>query len=122
MSWCFEDESDAVSATVLERLEGATAHVPAIWPFEVANVLVVAMRRRRIVRAAAEHFLALLDELPIVIDRGPAASEVFRLASELGLSSYDAAYIELAVRTGLPLATRDDRVTEAAGRIGVVTL
>lgn len=122
MSWCFEDEADARSTSILERLELATAHVPTVWPLEVANVLAVGLRRRRIARADAHRFLTLLDELPIVVDGGPTAFEAFRLAADLDLSSYDAAYVELAVRLGLPLASRDAKLTVAAKAIGLQVL
>jgi predicted nucleic acid-binding protein len=122
MSWCFEDEMDHKAMTVLDRLSSEGAVVPAIWPVEVANVLAVAQRRRRISRADAERFLALLDDLPISIDVETTASNTFRFAVELGISSYGAAYIELAVRRGIQFATRDSKLAAAARSIGIVLM
>lgn len=122
MSWCFEDEADRRAMDVLDRLSSEPAIVPAIWKLEVANVLVVAHRRKRIKRAEAERFLALLDDLPITIDVEGTAGDTFRLAVELGISSYDAAYIELAVRRGLPFSTKDAKLATAARSIGVALI
>jgi predicted nucleic acid-binding protein len=91
----------------------------------VANTLVVAERRGRINRAAAAAFLDLLAALPIVVDPESAThawAGVITLAREPHLSAYDAAYLELALRRGLPLATRDQRLASAAETLGVPVL
>ena len=121
MSWCFEDEADAYSDGVLSTLPAAEALVPAIWPLEVVNVLVAAERRRRLSEADSARFVELLGGLPIFVEDLPfarAAGPVLGLARRVGLSSYDAAYLELAMRSGLPLATRDDRLRRAARACG----
>ncbi|MCG6535226.1 MAG: type II toxin-antitoxin system VapC family toxin, partial [Syntrophales bacterium LBB04] len=69
MSWCFEDETNPYADNVLSRLEEATAFVPAIWPLEVGNVLLVAERNHRLSEADSARFIALLSELPIVVDQ-----------------------------------------------------
>ncbi len=122
MAWCFADEADAGADAVLDRLSEDTASAPSIWPLEVANVLLVAERRGRISAADAARFLDLLAALPITIDEttqerawGPIAS----LGREHGLSSYDAAYLELAMREGVPLASRDATLRSAAQASGV---
>lgn len=122
MAWCFEDESAGYADAVLGALEGAEALVPGLWSLEVANVLLVAERRGRISEAAAARFVELLRGLPISIDgedAGRALGNVLSLARERSLSSYDAAYLDLAMREGLPLATLDQRLRESALRSGV---
>ena len=83
MAWCFEDESNAYTDSVLERLHAATAVVPGLWHLEVANVLIVATRRKRLARADAERFLQLLSGLNIAVDDAPAAP-AGRLTFEIG--------------------------------------
>ena len=125
LSWCFEDESTPYSDRVLERLRDNEAVVPGIWPLEVVNVLLLGERRGRLTEAKAARFLALLGALPISIEsveHGRVVSVVWALARAQHLTSYDAAYLELAMREALPLATRDQRLAEAARRVGVVLL
>jgi predicted nucleic acid-binding protein len=125
LAWCFEEEETAAATLVLERLRGAEAIVPPLWLLELANGLVVAERRERITRAESTRFLALLRELPIRIDAIATldvASAALDLARDYGLSAYDAAYLELALRLGKPLATSDERLRSAADRAGVADL
>lgn len=125
LSWCFEDEADAAGDAVLRRLAGGRAAVPAVWPLEVANVLLGAERRGRIGAAEARRFLVLLEALPIEVDAhglARAPREALQLARAHGLSVYDATYLELAVRTGAALATRDARLAAAARAEGVELL
>lgn len=122
MSWCFEDEEDDYADTVLTALETKTAGVPAVWPLEVANVLLVAERRKRLTKSDSIRFLELLRELSLeVIQEAPqrGTSEIMVLAREQQLSSYDASYLDLAMRKGLPLATLDARLRNAAEKCGV---
>lgn len=121
-SWCFADEEDNYADSVLTALETMTAAVPAIWPLEVANVLLVAERRKRLAKSDSIRFLELLGELHIeVIQEAPQrmTSEIMALAREQQLSSYDASYLDLATRKGLPLATADARLRKAGENIGV---
>jgi predicted nucleic acid-binding protein len=125
MSWCFEDESAGYADEVLDRLMGGQALVPEIWPLEVANVLLVAERRKRITRADSGRFLTLLRGLPIEVMTGPSHlpfDEIMPLARETGLSSYDASYLALATRQGLPMATLDASLRRAAKRCKVPLL
>ena len=122
LAWCFEDERTAPAASVLERLRDQEALVPPLWLLELANGLVVAERRGRITRAESTRFLGLVGELPIRIDQTSTldlASSVMDLARQYDLSAYDAAYLELALRLGQPLATLDERLRSAADRAGV---
>jgi predicted nucleic acid-binding protein len=122
LTWCFPEENASSAHHVLELLGSSGALVPALWPLEIANALLVAERRKRIKRADAQHFVALLQALPIEIDAdtaGRALKEILSLARETNISAYDAAYLELAIREALPLATLDDAMAGAARRSGV---
>jgi predicted nucleic acid-binding protein len=117
MAWCFEDAADAYAVTVLKALARATAVVPALWPYEVASVLLVAERHRRLRHADATRFLTLLSALPFEIDAAlpvGSVSSLRTLAREHRLSAYDTAYLDLAIREGVPLATRDTALRNAA--------
>ena len=122
MAWCFEDEVDEYADKVLRWIVDSTARVPAIWPLEVANVLLVAERRDRLTRADTSRFVELIAALPILVDTETprrATGAILDLGRELYLSAYDAAYLELALRHRVPLATRDDKLRTAAAQRGV---
>ena len=122
MSWCFQDETNKYADDVLGFLEEGIAYVPAIWPLEVSNVLLVAERRKRLSQADSSRFISLLNELPIIVDQESPErmlSEILALAREYKLSSYDASYLDLAMRKGLPLATTDMNIIAAAKRSSV---
>ena len=125
MAWCFVSEQTPQTQALLARLSTDEARVPALWPLEVANVLLVSERRGKITQAQAAQFVAALRSLPIVVETDTAGrvwDQVLPLAREHRLSSYDAAYLELALRTGLPLATLDADLKKAASALGVVVL
>ena len=122
MTWCFENEVDEYSDEVLDALDENTAVVPALWPVEVVNVLTVAERQRRLTRADSTRFLQFLSDLPLVVDDPLALRHqgmLLALAREHRLSGYDAAYLHLATRERLPLATRDLALRAAAKVAGV---
>ena len=117
LAWYFEDERTEASLAVLRQVADAGAIVPALWRLEVLNGLLVAVRRRRIDRAYMDMSLADLQSLVIAIDPGTnhqAWSATLRLCDRFGLTPYDAAYLELAQRRQLPLATFDDALMRAA--------
>jgi predicted nucleic acid-binding protein len=123
MAWCFADEESAYADSVLAELENMTAAVPAVQPLEVGNVLMVAERRKRLGKADSIRFLELLYELPIeFMQETPRrmTGEIIALAREQKLSTYDASYLDLAMRKGLPLATLDKALKKAAKKCGVV--
>lgn len=117
MSWCFEDEGNSYAEAVLESLESGEAFVPAIWPLEVGNVLLAAERKKRLSQAAVVRFLMLLGGLPISVEQETPErmlKEIVSLARQHRLSTYDASYLDLAMRLDLPLATLDASLTKAA--------
>ena len=117
ISWCFQDEMSEYADAVLDRLADAHALVPGIWPLEVTNVLLMAQKKKRLSRAGSARFLELLRSLPIVVEQEIPArvfAEIFALAEDTGLSTYDASYLDLAMREGLPLASLDKSLQKAA--------
>jgi predicted nucleic acid-binding protein len=123
LAWYFKDEADPYADAVAARFPEVRAAVPVIWPLEVANAVLMGERRRRSAEAQAAKWLAYLGSLPIVVDdetNDRAWGEVLSLARARGLSAYDAAYLELALRRGLPLATLDDKLKAAATAVGVL--
>jgi len=125
LAWCFEDENTPSARQILARLREEAASVPATWPLEVANVLALAERRRRITPADSAEFIAKLEDVAILVD-GETSSRAFgkilHLAREERLTAYDAAYLELAMRLGVPLASKDADLCNAAQRLGVSVL
>jgi predicted nucleic acid-binding protein len=123
LSWCFEDETSALTDAILERLRQHPAVAPAIWPLEVANGLRSAERRGRIDEQSIPAATQLLMTLPILVDDAlgieAALGQVLPLARSVGLTSYDASYLDLATRRGIPLATSDDQLARAARAAGI---
>ncbi|MGA2072373.1 MAG: type II toxin-antitoxin system VapC family toxin [Terriglobia bacterium] len=122
LAWYFKDEADPYADAVAASLTTARAAVPLIWRLEVANALLMGERRQRSTEAQAGKWLAYLRSLPIAVDdetNDRAWSEVLGLARVHRLSAYDAAYLELALRRRLPLATLDNQLKAAAAKVGV---
>ena len=127
LDWCFTDEQTPYAAAVLTLLETDTdAIVPSLWPLEVLNALIVAERRKRITLQEAEEFLTVIRGLNIEVEDAPSDrafsqsfNDIYELARKHRLTAYDAAYLELALRRGLPLASLDDDLNRAAGASGV---
>lgn len=125
MSWCFQDEARPETDALLERLRDDGAIVPQLWFWEVANVLNMAVRRKRIDAVGASAQLGVLATLPITPDPDGVAHawrETLRLAQSEGLTVYDASYLELARRIGADLATTDSDLRAAAERRGVTVV
>jgi predicted nucleic acid-binding protein len=121
-AWCFEDEQTEYARHLLKRSKDLKLYAPAIWPLEMANVLVVNERKKRITSADTVQFVKLLNELDIQVDRPPVMQPfdaTLLLARTYNLSAYDAAYLELALREGVPLATLDNQLRQAAVTAGV---
>jgi predicted nucleic acid-binding protein len=123
LPWCFSDEATEAANALLTRLKtGDEAIVPAHWPVEVANALLIAVRRKRIPSEDVQQFLEDLEVLPIRVDtttKNLVRTGVLPLAEQYELTVYDAAYLELAIREGLPLATLDNDMRKASRAAGV---
>jgi predicted nucleic acid-binding protein len=125
LAWCFDDEATDATRALLDRFEDEHAEVPSLWHLELANALAMGERKRRITPARASEFIALIGGLPIVIDEQTAnlaLNTVLDLARSEGLSAYDASYLELAMRRGVPLATKDEDLAKAARHVGPALL
>jgi predicted nucleic acid-binding protein len=122
LAWCFTDEASVVADRALDRLVSEGGIAPAIWPLEVANGLRTAEKRGRLELGDIARVRELLVSLPVQaegVDLRSALGEITDLARTLDLTAYDAAYLDLAARRGLPLATVDDRLRRACARAGV---
>ncbi|MFT3801804.1 MAG: type II toxin-antitoxin system VapC family toxin [Burkholderiaceae bacterium] len=122
LAWLFEDELAPASQRILDLVTKSGAWVPPLWKLEVANILQTAVRRGRIDASHRDASLADLARLNICIDPDTdqfAWTTTLRLADRLGLTLYDAAYLELAQRRGLPLATLDKQLRSAADIVAV---
>ncbi len=125
VAWCFDDESTPAAWRLLDRLATSPGYVPALWALEIGNILLGAEKHRRITQARSVEFLGILDELDIRVDPdlpGRAFRDVLPIARERRLTTYDASYLELAMRRGLPLATKDKELARAAAELRVKTL
>ena len=122
LSWCFEDEASPETDSLFERVRDLGAVVPGLWHLEIANVLLQAEKRGRITAGDVTMRLDLIAALPITTDSETtdrAWREILALARAQGLTTYDAAYLELAIRRGLPLQTKDEALIGAAERCNV---
>lgn len=122
MSWCFEDEKTAEGDAILDSLrqDERKALVPSLWHLEVVNVLSIAERHKRIATAKVILFLDLLSELPIHVDENQQDPQVlFFLSRTYGLSSYDTAYLSLALKEQIPLSTLDKKLKATAKLAGI---
>lgn len=122
LAWALPDEASTYSDAVLGQVAASGALVPGLWPHEMANGLLMAQKRRRYTTAQRMVFIEELLRLPIEVERrgmreildGQAA-----LAERYALTAYDAAYIDLALRSGAALATQDKAMKAAARKAGV---
>jgi predicted nucleic acid-binding protein len=126
MVWCFEDEASYETDEIQDWLAaGARAYVPTLWHLEIANVLWACERRKRIKEADSTRFLAVLAALNIVTDdqtEVQASQTTLALARRYDLSVYDAACLELTMRLGLPLGSKDEPLRRAARKVGLGVL
>ncbi len=123
VAWCFEDETTPFTERVLDLVvKAAEVLVPAIWPFELSNALLSAERRKRITLAQTTSLLTRIAAFPIVVEP-PRITQVFdqilSAARQRNLTAYDAAYLELTLRRGVPLATLDEDLRAAATAAGI---
>ena len=122
MAICFNDERTEYAVDVLRALSTEQAVAPAVWPLEVGNALLVAERRKRIPLAAFQQMRTLVQQLPIHVEQEQPSrmlADILTIARSLQLSTYDASYLDLAMRKGLPIATQDKGLLKAAKKTGV---
>lgn len=122
LAWCFQDEADPYADAIAARFPSVEAVVPNLWHLEIANIFISGERRGRCTPTDAAAWFGFLGNLPIAVDDQTSAEawhETTRLARAYNLSAYDAAYLELALRLAVPLATLDQRLDVAARAAGV---
>ena len=120
LAWFFEDERDADALRLMDALAAARAHVPSLWPYEIANALLVAERRGRLKADSIAAGMEAMEALDIVVEPGKTIErELVELARQNSLSVYDASYLALALQLKIPLATRDKSLKRAAKAVGV---
>jgi predicted nucleic acid-binding protein len=125
LAWCFQDERTAESEALLDRAHAIPVIVPQHWRLELSNVIAMASRKGRLDKSKRDDFIDLLDVLTIHVDTETdhlALGSVLKLAMDWKLTTYDAAYLELAHRLNIPLATRDQELRTAAAALGVTLL
>jgi predicted nucleic acid-binding protein len=125
VAWVLDEEAGEQAAAVIDRLADSVAIVPDIWPREVANALVRAERQGRLAPEQTGLVVEQIEKLPVALDETDvpvALHDVLDIARQAGLTAYDSAYLELAIRLGLPLATLDRRLAAAARARGVEVL
>lgn len=120
IAWLFDEQADDYTESALNALVGTFAVAPRCWNVEVLNVLLTLQRRKRLMAGKAVDLLRHLQRLPVHLqDSRSSIFELHALANQHQLSSYDALYLEAALITGLPLATRDKALQQAALTCGV---
>ena len=119
VSWCFPDERTEFSSQVLQAVCQRKSFAPRLWAYEMRNCILLGLRRGRITREDAKAYLDSLGKLDIQLTDPVSYEDVFHLADACGLTFYDAAYLDLALREGAILATLDDRLRAAAEKLGV---
>jgi predicted nucleic acid-binding protein len=122
LAWLLPDEANERTDALADRLEQENAHVPSIWSLEVGNALMTALRRKRISDGDFDRCISALSALPIEVDPTAGLAGVLSIARRFGLTSYDAAYLELAQRRGFPLATLDEKLRQACKALKVPVL
>ncbi len=123
IAWAFKDERDAQAVAIAHYVAQESAIVPALWRWEVQNVLLNAEKRGRVKPSVVVDILNALAALPISVEpEGPDLKFAAELdvARRFGLSLYDSAYLELALRKGLLLATKDSQLAAAAKKAGAL--
>jgi predicted nucleic acid-binding protein len=120
--WALADESSELAERAADRLKGEIALVPPIWWYEVRNLLVISERRKRLTSDESAQFLKLLASYPVQVDSIQDEQATLGFARQYGLLFYDAAYLAVAYRNHLPLATLDKALQAAAHSAGVALL
>lgn len=124
MAWLFEDEGNQATDDILHQMKNRIAVVPTIWPLEVANVLLISQKHKRISAAKAAGFIDALADLPIIVDEttsSRAMHSIYTIAETNRLAIYDAAYLELAIREKIPLLSLEQDMVKAAKKMKVPT-
>jgi predicted nucleic acid-binding protein len=119
-TWCFEDEATDYTQNILNAVSGTlNGTAPRLWAYEIRNSVLKGIRKARISERDGDLFLASLADLRISLTDPVVYDGIFAVAKQYGLTVYDAAYLDLAIREGLPLASLDQELRRAAAQAGV---
>ncbi|HSX20498.1 MAG TPA: type II toxin-antitoxin system VapC family toxin [Gammaproteobacteria bacterium] len=124
-AWCFEDEFTSHAQDIFNLLNTMKAVVPNIWPLEISNVLCMAERHGRISADKCNSFLDIISSLAIELDMGHTSifnNKIINLTRHHMITAYDAAYLELALRYNVPLASFDKKLCAVAKKEGIKVL
>lgn len=125
LAWCFADEATPASSRLFDRMADESAAVPSLWFIEMTNILALSERKRRIEPAKVAEFIAIIAGFDLEIDNeahSRAFTDLLPLCRSDQLTSYDAVYLDVAIRRQLPLATLDEPLRKAAKKHGVKLL
>lgn len=122
MAWCMGDEDTPMADEAMSRVVEEGGVVPGIWWYELRNALLMNERRGRISRQQVADTLVDSQSLGISVDHGHDETLILELAQQFGLTTYDAAYLEVALRHSLPLATLDEKLQQAAEAVGIAVV
>ena len=125
IAWCIEDEATQKTDALLERLRDFGAFVPQLWGYEFANVMLQAHKRKRLSSSQLVTVFELMEDLPITIVGETvfaAFKDIMAISQAENLTSYDSAYLALAMGKKLPLATLDKALRRACKNVGVAVL
>jgi predicted nucleic acid-binding protein len=119
-AWCFPDEETDYTNGVLQTLSGSVEPIaPSLWAYEIRNTLLMGVKRQRITKDSGQKLLIFLNALNVALLHPASYDVVFGLAESNGLTIYDAAYLDLAIRENAPLASLDKALRNAAIQCGV---
>lgn len=120
-AWCFPDEQTDYTRAVFQAVSSSAVDsvAPRLWAYEIRNSILMGIRRGRISKPDSEQFLISLNDLNVRISEPASYDDVFSLAQKHGLTVYDAAYLDIAMQEGLPLASLDRQLIRAAETVGV---
>jgi predicted nucleic acid-binding protein len=121
-AWCFPDEQTPYTNAVLQSIASPVEAVaPRLWAYEIRNSVLMGLRRKRITQDHAKAFLEMVESLPVQLTDPVSYDDIFALADRYGLTVYDAAYLDLAIRENLPIASLDAALLRAGTQCGIPT-
>ena len=121
MSWCLNEGTIKASSKILNSITKYGIMAPGLWVYEVTNTLAVSVRKNKLTVSDVHGLMNDIQLLPIEFDKPTTEnmSNIFHIANEYKLSAYDAAYIELALRANIPIASFDKEIVKVSGQLGI---
>ncbi len=119
MAWTYPKQANEYTEKLLDVGSHGLLHTAFIWPAEFANATVTLVNRGLLIEGDASEVLAMANDFGFIVDKPQSPESLYTVSREFGLSAYDAAYLELAIRLNLPLATRDKGLRQAAEKLNL---